>query len=75
MRNRVVMRLYFNVIVDAEPADPPFGKTQGLSGKGLECWPISSDGLRRVTQSRRIGRLLVERVSNSAIAALTSARL
>src|ERR1700692_2735515 len=73
MRDAVVMRLDLDVIVDADPADPPLGEHAGNSFSAGRS--ISSSSLRGVTPSRRIGRSSLSRLSISAIAALTSARL
>ena len=40
MRDAVVMRLDLDVIVDADPADPPFGEHVRALRQGLECRPI-----------------------------------
>lgn len=40
MRDAVVMRLDLDVIVDADPADPPLGEHVGALRQGLECRPV-----------------------------------
>lgn len=40
MRNAVIMRLDLDVIIDADPADPPLGEHVRALRQGLECRPV-----------------------------------
>src|SRR5205085_10303136 len=72
VRHAVEVRLDLDVVIDADPAQPPFGKGIGLAGQRLQN---SSSSARRVTPSRRIGRSSLSWRSNSPMAAFSSARL
>ncbi|MCP1838648.1 hypothetical protein ACVIHI_008425 [Bradyrhizobium sp. USDA 4524] len=75
MRNAVVMLLHLDVVVEVDAPDTPLREHVGLAGNGLSAGrSTSSSNRRRVTPSRRIGRSSLSLVSNSPIAALTSAR-
>src|SRR5271165_4661210 len=72
----VEMALELDMVVDADPADPPLGKAIGLRRQRVEVGrSSSSNSARRVTPRRRIGRSSLSCRSNSPIAALSSARL
>src|SRR5437763_164595 len=75
VRHAVEVRLDLDVVIDADPAQPPFGKGIGLAGQCLRGRSSSSSSARRVTPSRRIGRFSLSWRSNFPIAAFSSARL
>ena len=57
VRDAVEVGLDLDVVVDADPAQPPFGEGIGLARQGLERRPVEFlEQRRRVTPSRRIGR-------------------
>lgn len=75
-RNRVIMTVDFDMIVEASPADPPFSVDIALRRQGLSAGrSISSNNCRRVQPTRRSTRRSFKSVRSAKIDALTSARL
>ena len=75
MRHRVVMAIDVDVVVEADPALTPLGVDVGSTGKAASAGrSSSSNSWRRLTPSRRIGRLLSS-LSNPAMARFSSLRV
>jgi len=42
IRNAIKVPLDIDMVIDADPAQAPFGEDVGLHGQGLERWPVAS---------------------------------